>query len=109
MRQCQTFRITLHVAGDLAVIRQACREFTTQQGTLCVTVKPETFVYPHGAEQGAEIGLLIYPRFPDKSREELWRQAVALLMLLIERGCQRSGLACGDDVTKWFSAVNETK
>ena len=49
------------------MIERTCEDYCNAVG-LCVTVTPTTFIYVHGREPGAAIGLINYPRFPSSER-----------------------------------------
>ena len=93
-----TYRIDLYLAGDLGVIRQACREYCFRVG-LCVTLTPCDFIYTGGVESGVRVGLVVYPRFPC-TRGELYIKAIILGHLLMERACQHTFLLVADDKTE---------
>lgn len=99
-----TRRAQIYIAGDLATARQVCREFCMEG--LCVTVTPTTFVYTGGAEEGVEIGLVNYPRFPS-SQARLYQQAKRLGRDLMERLCQHSYLVVTPKTTTWHSRRSE--
>ena len=90
----------VYIAGDPATARQACREFCMDG--LCVTVTPTAFVYTGGMEDGVEVGLVNYPRFPS-TQEELGAKAQRLGMHLMERLCQHSFLVVQPGITTWHS------
>jgi hypothetical protein len=96
-----TYWARIYIAGDLAIIKQVCRE-QCMAGGLCVTVEPTTYVYMGGEESGAVIGLINYPRFP-ASPEEIFSKARELGMLIMERCCQHSFSIMASDETVWFS------
>ena len=48
----------------------AVREYCDEEG-LCATITQTTFLYTDGQEPGIEIGLINYPRFPQKPYEIL--------------------------------------
>ncbi len=73
---------------------------------LCVTVTPTTFVYTGGAEEGVEVGLVNYPRFPS-TQGILDVKAQRLGKHLLERLCQHSFLVVSPDVTMWHSTRPE--
>ena len=75
---------------------------------LCVTVTPTTFVYTGGAEEGVEIGLVNYPRFPS-TQEELAGKAQRLGELLLRELCQHSFLIVQPGTTTWCSRREEKK
>ena len=88
----------IYIAGDLAMARQTCREFCMEG--LCVTVTATTFVYPGGAEDGVEVGLVNYPRFPT-GQEALGSMAQRLGEHLMEKLCQHSFLVVQPGITTW--------
>ncbi len=57
-----TYTADIYIAGDLADINRACREFC--EIGLCVTVTPTNFIYTGGSQTGARVGLINYPKFP---------------------------------------------
>jgi ferredoxin len=89
------------IAGDAAVARQVCREYCMTVG-LCVTVTPTDFIYTGGQEAGVVVGLLNYPRFPDKP-PALAEKAMQLAGRLRAALCQHSVLVEGPDITTWIS------
>jgi len=50
------------------------------RGGVCVTVTPTDYIYKHGREEGAIIGIINYPRFPftRKQVEELAEELAIL-------------------------------
>ncbi len=51
--------------GSLQKARKLCREYVDDV-SLCVSLVPIEYIYVHGQEKGVEIGLINYPRFPEK-------------------------------------------
>lgn len=96
-----TFRIDLWIAGEVAVARQACREYCTDVG-LCVTLQEADFIYTGGLETGVRVGLVNYPRFPS-TRNDLRAHGRALAVLLLDRLCQTSALMVDDENIEWLS------
>ena len=81
---------------DIGEVVSFCKEHCTEVG-LCVTVTPTTFAYSNGSEQGAIIGLINYPRFPDAAEhinEKAMRLAERLRILC---GQNRVSVICGDE------------
>lgn len=105
VKTVDSYRLDIHIAGDVAVIEQACREYCHAVG-LCVTVQPQRFIYTGGQEDGARIGLLNYPRFPTE-RDALWDKARDLVHRLLDRACQLSVLIEARDRTEWISLRDE--
>lgn len=58
-------RDTKKNVGSLKKARAICQEYVDDI-SLCVTLTPTEFIYVHGSEPGIEIGLINYPRFPEK-------------------------------------------
>lgn len=96
-----THVVTIHIAGDLAVIKQRCREYCHRVG-LCVTVSPQDFIYTGGEESGVRVGLLNYPRFPSESAK-LMATAEELARELMAAACQHSALIVADNETVWLN------
>lgn len=96
-----TFWARIYIAGDLATIKQVCREHCMVVG-LCVTVEPTTYIYTGGEESGAVIGLINYPRFPE-TPGAVYSRARELGEKLMERCCQHSFSIMTPTETVWFS------
>ena len=95
MKSCPTTEIKICIAGAMADIERACRKFC-ERG-LCVSVTPTTFVFCGGAEPGAIVGLLSYPRFPS-NEDILWQHGLHLAADLLVATCQRScSVVCKDE------------
>lgn len=82
------FDARIFIAGDLATIKQVCRQHCMEIG-LCVTVQPTEFIYTAGEESGAVVGLINYARFPSTA-EDVRQKAEALGHRLMAACCQRS-------------------
>jgi len=64
---------------------------------LGVTVTPTRFIYVDGAEEGAIVGLINYPRFPS-GREEIKNKATELAKILMDNFKQeRCSIVCTDE------------
>lgn len=100
-----TYRVTIFMAGDIAVGRQVCREECLREG-LCVTIRECDYVFTGGMESGFEIGLLNYPRFPS-SLDYIRSRAFKLADKLLERCCQHSYLIVDHETTDWVSKWEE--
>lgn len=101
IESCETYRVDIFIAGDLAQAKQVCREHCFEVG-LCVTVEPVTYIYTGGEEEGVRVGLINYPRFPS-SKLDLIEKAEALAEKLMTRLCQHSYSIVGPETTTWFS------
>lgn len=91
----------IHIAGNLAVAEQACREFCMDVGE-CVTVTPTNFIYKGGEEIGVIVGFINYPRFP-RSAQEIDQRAKSLADKLMVALCQSSYSIETPTLTTWFS------
>jgi hypothetical protein len=96
-----TYWARIYIAGDIAMIKQVCREHCMEIG-LCVTVDPTTYIYTGGEESGAVVGLINYPRFPS-DQEAIYARALDLAEKLMERCCQQSYSIVTATDTVWFS------
>ena len=65
---------------------------------LCVTVKDTTIIYSLGGEDGLEIGLTNYPRFPS-SPEKIVNLSLELADLLMKELCQNRVTVVTTDTT----------
>lgn len=105
MKSCPTITARIFLAGDMAEIRRICREYCDTFG-LCVTVTPTCYIYTGGSEEGAEVALRNYPRFP-KDGIALRTQAHILAMLLRE-GLGESVMMQTPETTFWWSGHGDT-
>jgi hypothetical protein len=64
----ETFWARIFMAGDIAMAQKVCQQFVDEKG-LCVTLEPCKYIYTGGMEEGFEVGLINYPRFPSTSSE----------------------------------------
>lgn len=100
-KSAPTFEAKIYIAGSLEHIKQVCASFCLDVG-LCVTVEPLEFVYTGGAESGARIGLINYPRFPSEP-ERIRETAVQLASLLRTTLSQQSYSIVFPYETVWTS------
>lgn len=75
-----SFPIQIFIAGDWKSIYKVCREYCNEVG-FCVSMYDTLYKYTGGAENGATIQLINYPRFP-LSPSELWEHAEKLAKLI---------------------------
>ena len=97
---CPNHTHRIWIAGDYGVAKQACRKFALQG--LCVAVQPADYIYTMGAESGACVTLINYPRFP-ASKAEIEKAAFALGKYLCAELAQGSFTVEGPDQMRWFS------
>lgn len=100
-----TFWAKLHLAGDIEIAKQVCREECFSEG-LCVTIEPCEYIYTGGQETGYVVGLINYPRFPAVP-DAITDRAKALAIRLMERGCQHSALVTTPALTEWITRRDE--
>jgi len=100
-----TVEINIHMAGDVYVARQICRQYCMKVG-LCVTVSLQNFIYTGGEEFGFVVGLRNYPRFPT-TLEDLQDHAEMLVDLLVDGLHQHSAMIVGPEETLWVSRRKE--
>jgi len=100
----ETYWVKIYVAGDIKSIEESCRRFCMEG--LCVTVTPTKFIYTGGQEDGAEVGLVNYPRFPS-TPEAIRTKASFLALKLMEDCCQLSVLIVSPDGTTWVNRRKE--
>lgn len=98
--EAPSYSVDIHIAGDMAAAREACREFCMRG--LCVTIAAEDFVYTVGMESGVRVGLINYPRFPSEPAAIMAR-AIELARFLIDRLHQQSCSVVGPGRTVWLS------
>lgn len=97
----KTFVVKIYMAGDINIIKQACRKYCMKVG-FCVTVTATDYIYTGGEEYGVEIGLLNYPRFP-KTKKEIIQKAIELATLCRDEAQQHSWLVVTPEKTIWNS------
>lgn len=93
--------VRIYLSGPIEVAKQIIREHCLSKG-LCVAIKPTTFIYTGGEEDGYEVGLLNYPRFPT-SAEELDRTAEELALKLLDKTYQHSVLIATPERSIWHT------
>jgi|TARA_R100001530_G_scaffold135833_1_gene114124 hypothetical protein len=93
--------VSIYIAGNIHKIQDTCREFCFDEG-FCVTVTPTEYIYTGGAESGAIIGLINYPRFPMKPAQ-IKGQAFKLGLAIMKACYQTSFTVETPDKTYWYS------
>lgn len=91
----------VYMAGDIETAKRWLRQ-ECWRSPLCVTVEPTTFIYTGGEETGFVVGLLDYPRFPDRHGILAARAREIAVSLRDECG-QKSALVVGPEMTEWFT------
>ena len=83
---------------DFNKAKKICQDYCDEIG-LCVTVKPTEFIYTNGNEQGIEVGLINYPRFPDSNNKILYKAAKLAEKLMLEFNQYRVSIVCPNKTT----------
>jgi len=77
------------------LLQEYCNE-----NKLCVSFKKIDFIYPNGKENGIEIGLINYPRFPFKNHnQELHEISIKIAKMLMKNFKQKRCSIVFDDET----------
>lgn len=83
-------------------VEEICQAYCDEIGLLCVTVTPTRFIYTDGAEPGAAVGFIHYPRYPADT-ERVKTHALELGRRL-KQACDQLGLSVVlPDETFWFA------
>jgi len=107
IKDCNTYWVKIYIAGDIEQIKNIAQDYCFKIGQ-CVTITPTTYVYTGGREEGAEIGFINYPRFPEKE-EIIWDQAMELTSKLINETFQLSATVMTPNITSFISRKDEIK
>ena len=100
-KQEKSFFANIYLAGDVNIIKQACRQFCLEIG-FCVTITETLFIYTGGEEFGVQIGCINYPRFP-KTNDEVLKRAKELAEKCRTAACQQSYLIMTPEITIYDS------
>ena len=98
--RCSTYEFKIFVSGDYDRIKEVCQKFCLQG--FCVSVKKVDYLYTMGAEGGAEVTVLNYPRFPS-TEGELLAKSVELGEEITLRCHQGSFTVVGPSETTFWS------
>lgn len=101
IKQVDSFWCKIHIAGDYQQIVSLCRQFCFDF-PFCVTVSKTIYIYQGGAEEGVEVGLISYARFP-RTNDELVEIATKLANKILEDQRQWSYTILTPDKSMWFS------
>jgi len=100
-RQIDSYWCKIYIAGDYQQIISLCRQFCFDF-PFCVTVSKTAYVYQGGLEDGVEIGLINYARFP-RTPNELIEIAIKLANKILEQQAQWSYTILTPNKSTWFS------
>lgn len=96
---------TIFIAGDYEVAKKVLEKYCDEVG-FCVTAKATTYIYRHGTEEGIEVGLINYPRFPNNI-VSIREHAVEIAKELLVQLDQQSFSIQGPEITEWYSYRKE--
>ena len=99
--RCPSETVSIYIGGAYEDIVRVAQRYC-EKG-LCVSVFPCTFAYRYGREEGAEVRLINYPRFPTDAMNELMNEGLALAEVLMEELSQGSVSVQGPSWTTWLS------
>lgn len=99
-KSCDTFTARIYIAGNYTTIQQVCAEFC--ENGFCVSVQPCSYIYKYGQEEGAEVTIINYPRFPE-TNEQLFLKAEKLGFKIADRCNQGSFTIQSDNETVFHS------
>jgi len=105
MRECETIRIDIYMAGDFAKAVEFCQKYCDLMG-FCVHVERCDYIYTDGMEAGFKVGLINYPRFPEDF-DFLWNRAQVIGLRLLKVLDQTSFSIVTPTKTVWFSNREE--
>lgn len=92
-KTADTFEFRIYIAGFQSEIERLCQKFCTHNKG-CVSVKPATFCYNYGREEGCEVTLINYPKFAktyDDLAEFSSNLAEYLLIYTDQKSCSLTG------------------
>jgi len=101
IKQVESYWCKIYIAGDYQEIKTLCRQFCFDF-PFCVTITPTTYIYQGGAEDGAEIGIISYAKFP-KLKKQLFDIASELAGKIMERESQWCYTILTPSKSVWFS------
>ena len=84
----ETHQVAIYMAGSLETAYQVIRDFCYLNGS-CFAITPCKYIYTGGEEDGFQVNLINYPRFPTTARN-MQTQAEVLARRLMTAGNQRS-------------------
>lgn len=96
-RETQSATFQIYIAGDMAVLKEACRVECERKGW-CVAVAPVDYIYTGGEESGAVITIINYAKFPE-SIDTIESRVVDFATLLLQKLHQKSCSIVGPEKT----------
>lgn len=63
IKRARSFPVTIYIAGSYSKAMKIAQQYCDEVG-YCVTVNHTYYIYKGGKEEGVEVGLINYPRFP---------------------------------------------
>lgn len=104
IKECDSVSVRIYIAGDIGLIKNACREFV--MSGLCVNITETDYIYTMGSETGACVELINYPRFPT-TEEELFNKGITLAKFLLDKCFQGSCSVVSKSRTIWITRRSE--
>ena len=80
MKETESYKAEIFIAGSLGDIRSLCQWYANRG--LCVTVTETLYIYKGGRSRGAIVGLINYAKHPS-SRDKIWAHAMSLAKSLL--------------------------
>lgn len=104
---CGLFCKAQHRMYTRVMAEAICQRYCNEVG-LCVTVSDTQFIYTNGCENGVQVGLINYPRFPAEP-EGIRNHALELAVRLMdELGQMRVSVVFPDETVMLTSSDCET-
>jgi len=100
-KQTNSWTVFIHIAGPYSMIEQVCQRYCDST-SYCVSVSATNYIYKDGAEPGATIRLINYPRFP-ATPMEIEDRAIELAKLVAVKCGQDSFSIETPSVTTFYS------
>lgn len=73
----KSFPITIYIAGKYTTAQRILKKYCDEVG-FCVTLTMVEYIYKEGTENGLQVGLINYPRFPSDLLLSLTKQLILL-------------------------------
>lgn len=106
-RSCSSATVQIYTAGSLEIAKQVCREYVFDVG-FCVNIRPTTYIYTGGEEEGVVVEIINYARFlSDNAVREKHAQRLAELLRI--RLCQHSYSIVTPQHSTWVSYRSENR
>lgn len=101
VKEVNSYWCKIYIAGDYQQIVSLCRKFCFDF-PFCVSIKKSVYVYQGGVEEGVEIDIIHYAKFP-RTNKELLDITTSLANKILEDQAQWSYSILTPDKSIWFS------